>query len=223
MNPQFAEAIARVILEYQRFERRVATGSHPGLEEARAWFVKAVDGLDELSRSAQGREDDVRLVRCALVCWVDEMLTQHTPWNERKPFRHRCLELHFPQIQDLPGRPASRIRAPVEAPTLFYEAAELAKARPDPEAIETFLTCVTLGFRGRHRREEARRDWVEETRRHLKARRRADDASGPRVASGSGPRPLFGDHLRLWTAVFAGLLGLIALASFIIAVHLSPY
>jgi type IV/VI secretion system ImpK/VasF family protein len=71
-------------------------------------------------------------VRYALACWLDELLILHSPWSAA--WNERKLEATLYGTNDRAWK--------------FWEQAELAAARPTPDALEGFFLCVVLGFRG---------------------------------------------------------------------------
>jgi type VI secretion system protein ImpK len=71
-------------------------------------------------------------IRYALACWVDEILTLHSPWGPE--WQNHILE------ESLYG---TRDRA-----WNFWAQAKRAQGRPGIDAAEAFYLCVMLGFRG---------------------------------------------------------------------------
>jgi type VI secretion system protein ImpK len=71
-------------------------------------------------------------VRYALACWLDEILTLHSPWGPQ--WENHILE------ESLFG---TRDRA-----WNFWAQAKRAQGRPGTDAAEAFYLCVMLGFRG---------------------------------------------------------------------------
>jgi type VI secretion system protein ImpK len=71
-------------------------------------------------------------IRYALACWVDEILTLHSPWGPE--WQNHILE------ESLYG---TRDRA-----WNFWAQAKRAQARPGTDAAEAYYLCVMLGFRG---------------------------------------------------------------------------
>jgi type VI secretion system protein ImpK len=71
-------------------------------------------------------------IRYALACWLDEILTLHSPWGQE--WQNHILE------ESLYG---TRDRA-----FNFWAQAKRAQARPGVDAAEAYYLCVMLGFRG---------------------------------------------------------------------------
>lgn len=222
MNDHLAVAVGRVIQGVLALERELRSGSTRTLPEVRGQLIDLVDGLSEEARRAGEREQDFDLARCALVCWIDELMTLHCDWPFREQFRAQCLELHYPELHNLKGRRPPDVRRPVEGPTLFYEMADLARTRPEVDALETFYICVALGFEGQLYWEHERRAWMEATYGHIKERQR-DGPPGPDRAGGPGLQPLRGARLRLGVALLVAGSALATFLALLRAVHLRPY
>lgn len=91
-------------------------------------------------------------IRFALVCWLDELFVLDsawsTAWNERK------LEASLYGSNDRAWR--------------FWEQAQRAEKRPNPDALEAFFLCVILGFRGEYIEDPIRLDnWINTARAHI--------------------------------------------------------
>jgi type VI secretion system protein ImpK len=226
MTDSFAEAVGRVILGATELEEQLrggGAGMDSSLEAVRGRLVRLVDGFARDARRSPGREEDYELARCALVCWLDEVFTVHCPWPSQQAFRARCLELQYPEVHIQRGRKPPEVRRPVEGPTLFYEMAEVARRRPEVDAIETYYLCVALGFKGRLLDEDERRAWLDEVYAHIRERQPAESDGPPAAAVADGLRPLHGARLRLGVALLTAATALLTLLAFIVAVHRRPY
>ena len=87
-------------------------------------------------RTSQGRSAGAEPflgIRYALACWVDEIFIADSPWSQQ--WTESMMEV------SLYG--GSSLRA-----VRFWEQAKKAEARPGTDALEVFLWCVMLGFRG---------------------------------------------------------------------------
>ena len=224
MKNDFAVIVGRVILGMLRMRDDLRGSARPTVDDVRDRAIGLIERLDAEARRLAFRPEDIDLARCALICWIDELLILHCDWEHGDAFRAQCLELHFPEIRRLPGR-ASEPRGAVEGPFLFYEMADVAKTRPDPGAAEVFYHCVALGFEGNLLGEDERREWLGSLLRHIKERHEKDprrDADPPTVPD-EGLRPLYGEHLLLGVAILVAATAAVTLAAFIVAVHLRPY
>lgn len=99
-------------------------------------------------------------IRYALACWLDELFIEdvNSPWRE--DWRERALE------SEIYG--GSQERA-----WRFWAQAEIAEKRPSPEAIEAYLWCVMLGFRGDPRLVDPAQ-WAERVRKRVLAARQQE-------------------------------------------------
>lgn len=227
MTDSFAEAVSRVVLGAEGLVARLRRGDgglDGSLEAVRGQLVRLVDGFARDARRSPGREEDFELARCALVCWLDELFTVHCPWPSQHAFRARCLELQYPELHALRGRKPPEVQRPVEGPTLFYEMAEVARRRPEVDAVETYYLCVALGFKGQLLDETERRAWLDEIYNHIRERQPADaEESTSGSSDPSGLRPLHGARLRFGISVLIAITALLTLLCFIVAVHRRPY
>jgi type VI secretion system protein ImpK len=90
-------------------------------------------------------------IRYALVCWLDEIFSLDSNWAEQ--WENNALEFELYNTRDRAWR--------------FWEPqAELAATRSD--ALEAFLLCVVLGFRGNRRDQPDRLlRWVKDNQRRI--------------------------------------------------------
>jgi type VI secretion system protein ImpK len=90
-------------------------------------------------------------IRYALVCWLDEIFTLDSSWADQ--WENQALEFELYSTRDRAWR--------------FWEPqAELAATRSD--ALEAFLLCVVLGFRGNRRDQPDRLlRWVRENQKRI--------------------------------------------------------
>jgi type VI secretion system protein ImpK len=222
MNDHFADAVGEVIQGVLEFQETLRAHKVPTVEEARPRFVRLIDGFAKKVSERPARKMDFDLARCALVYWIDEMLTLHWGWQYAEDFRAVCLELHYTDLKGLKERSPRQHDRAVEGPYRFFEMADLAKVREETDALETFLLCVTLGFRGRFdMREPLLIDWVRQVHAHIALRLRSKDDE-PAI-TGAPVRRLRGQHLLLGVSVLVAVTAMVTLISFIIAVHARPY
>ena len=71
-------------------------------------------------------------IRYALVCWLDELFTDETPWGRK--WNESKLEVELYGSNDRAWK--------------FWSQARLAQARPATDCLEVFYLCCMLGFRG---------------------------------------------------------------------------
>jgi hypothetical protein len=134
-------------------------------------------------RSAPSATESFLGVRYALVCLLDELFVFGSPWSEA--WNASKLEWALFQTSDRAWK--------------FWAQAQLADGRLGADALEVFLVCVFLGFRGNLRDQPERlAEWVHSARARL-ARRPA----GPGLVLAEGDpapafRPLREDQRWLW-------------------------
>lgn len=229
MNDHFADAVGDVIRDVRAFQDELKAGRVPGLDEARSRFVRAVDGFAGVGREHPGQSADFDLARAALVYWIDEMVTLHWGWPHAEDFRAVCLELHYTDLKGLKERRPGRLDRAVEGPYRFFEMAEEARARDETDALETFLLCVALGFRGKFDlREHELADWAERVHKQIAPRLRKRDeqarrARTPTELAGEPLGRLVGSQRLLGASVLVAATAVLTLIAFIVAVHLRPY
>jgi len=85
------------------------------------------------SQGAMRGQEPFLGIRYALTCWLDEIFIADSPWRDQ--WTESMLEVA------LYG--GSSLRA-----VRFWEQAKKAEARPGTDALEVFLWCIMLGFRG---------------------------------------------------------------------------
>jgi type VI secretion system protein ImpK len=222
MNDHFADAVGEVIQGVLEFQDTLRKGKVPTVEEARPRFIRLIDGFAKKGNERPPQRMDFDLARCALVYWIDELLTLHWGWQHAEEFRAVCLELHYIDLKILKEKAPRQHDRAVEGPYRFFEMAELAQLRESSDALETFLLCVSLGFRGRYdMREQLLVDWVRQVHSHIALRlKRKDDETD---MAGTPLRRLFGQHLLLGVSVLVAVTAMVTLISFIVAVHARPY
>ncbi|MGL4424150.1 MAG: DotU family type IV/VI secretion system protein [Gemmataceae bacterium] len=137
------------VLQYTLELRERITSANPPLletEQARLRQMLLGDGevrghpeyTDFAPRPVPWNHAEFLGIRYALTCWVDEVFISdpQSPWSQQ--WKERALE------SELYG--GSQERA-----DRFWMQAELAEKRASTEAIEAFLWCIMLGFRGNPR------------------------------------------------------------------------
>ncbi len=90
-------------------------------------------GLFDRADALQGESTQWQLAKYALAAWIDEMLL-NTIWDGGSWWRDHILEMELFQTR--------------LCSTRFFELARQASAEPCRDALEVFVNCVQLGFRG---------------------------------------------------------------------------
>src|SRR5947209_8717920 len=93
-------------------------------------------------------------IRYALACWLDEVFIADSPWSDE--WTEKMLEVA------LYGGSSQRAWR-------FWEQAKKAEARPGTDALEVYLWCVMLGFRGEPPPDLKPAQWVENVRKRVLA------------------------------------------------------
>lgn len=229
MNDPFADAVGEVVRALLEVHEELRAGSVPAVAETRERFIRAVDAFARKGREQPAQTLDYDLARCALVYWIDEMLTLHWGWPHAEEFRAVCLELHYPDLKGVKEPGLGRRDRVVEGPYRFYEMAAEAKLRDETDALEAFWLCVALGFRGQfYIRRHLLEEWVRDAHDHIVPRLKKKDeqarrARKPTAIEGPPLARLGGQH-RLWgVSVLVASTAVVTLIAFIVAVHLRPY
>jgi type VI protein secretion system component VasF len=206
MTDAFAELVMPIFRKVIDLQGRLARGESRTLDEVKRMTS---EWLEEARRRALGnpalkRSYDLALF--GLLAWIDEVLTE-SEWGRNVGSPEEILEWVFF---------ASRDRA-----TLFYDHAERAEEERDLDAMETYLLAVTLGFRGKLRRDDAGlADWVNRVHGRIRDAGTVPDrpfAKDPLLTEHFGP--LRGPSLLLRASILASVTALITLAAYLCAVH----
>ncbi|MEQ8791065.1 MAG: DotU family type IV/VI secretion system protein [Pirellulaceae bacterium] len=157
MREQIAKIVHPVIAHGLQLQQRLRGGESPDLEheqttlkdlllsdfESLRWrdfggdaaVGRAEGGERGLTDDRQHAGDHFLGVRYALVCWLDELFCNETPWGQQ--WNENKLEMELYGTNDRAWR--------------FWEQAKIARSRPGSDALEVCYLCVVLGFRGQLR------------------------------------------------------------------------
>jgi type VI secretion system protein ImpK len=186
--------------------------------------------LDDVKRRVRGWIEDAELVasvdatlsvefemaKYGLVGWIDELLTD-SAWGEEVGWGSEQHVLEWDLYRD-------HNRA-----TKFYEHAEIAfaaltQARASADPLETYLMCVTLGFRGELKFDDARFNaWVDRVYAKVSESNSMADrpfAEKPGDAAGTPLLPRSGPGLLLKASILTAITTVATLAAYIASVHL---
>jgi type VI secretion system protein ImpK len=140
MRPEVARIVYPVLNYGLKLKERREQGQEPDLEAEQA-VLKSLLNVDEGRQIAeywgepsQDRvgEDAFLGIRYALTCWLDEILIDSSPWGVQ--FDNRSLEWALFRSRDRGFK--------------FRPQAAMADTRQAVDAVEAFLLCIMLGFRG---------------------------------------------------------------------------
>src|SRR5579884_2427857 len=134
MREEIANLVYPTLAYGLELRERLEYGERPDMAAEQAHLRGLLKTAAEAQRWPDyGGDGDRWLgIRYALACWVDEILTLHSPW--RPQWQNHILE------ESLYG---TRDRA-----WNFWAQAKRAQARPGIDAVEAYYLCVMLGFRG---------------------------------------------------------------------------
>jgi type VI protein secretion system component VasF len=207
MRSEYAQRVYPVLLKGLELKDRVLRGERPKLLPTQTEFKRLLgsDGAPPWGSASDAthtytQADDKFLgMRYPLATWLDEVFCEtgtfdslgQGGWNENK----LELSLFNKQLRD----------------SLFWRQASLAEALPEgsTDAMETFLLCTYLGFRGEKAREPERlREWVSSTRNRVGKTLQADPPAIPETAPASHVPPLSsrGSYERMCKLVMVGVL-----------------
>ena len=155
MRDDLAKQVYPVLQHGLKLKARLDRGDRPNLANEQAELKRLLGSSSQPAPWRMGRDVATSIaiseptrflgVRYALACWLDEMFIDSLwsrDWDENK-LESALFETNI------------RYRN-------FWEQARLAETTPDAtDAVEAFLMCVLLGFRGElAERADAFREWV---------------------------------------------------------------
>jgi type VI secretion system protein ImpK len=208
MRSDLAQRVYSVILKGLDLKDRVLRGERPKLLSTQTEFKRLLgsDGggapwgsAGDGTRTYANPDDTFLGMRYPLATWLDEVFCETGTfdslnaggWNENK----LELALFNKQLRDY----------------LFWRQAALAEGLHDgaTDAMETFLLCSLLGFRGEKAREPDRlRDWVSTVRNRVAKTLSAEPHAIPETAPSANVPPLSarGSYERMCKIVLVGVL-----------------
>lgn len=134
MREELANLVYPTLAYGLELRERLEHGERPDMAAEQAHLKGLLKPTAEARRWPDYGGDGDRWLgaRYALACWLDEILTLHSPWGPQ--WENHILE------ESLFG---TRDRA-----WNFWAQAKRAQGRPGTDAVEVFYLCVMLGFRG---------------------------------------------------------------------------
>jgi type VI secretion system protein ImpK len=207
MDARFASIVDPLFEAVIELLARLESGRHQTAE------VEHQRMLDQLcvadANAATHREWE--LAKYAIVSWIDEMVLS-TPWSGREWWSNHILEMELFQSRLCSVR--------------FFESAEQSVRSNCLNALEVYLNCVILGFRGVYFDETLGMEkslpqgfpvtlsaWID---RHRKLLQRAPDVPLPSapLRERTHCEPLSGQRQLIWWSVAAAILVLLNMAFF---------
>jgi type VI secretion system protein ImpK len=181
-NDTLARQVHRIIGSGLELKARLERGERPVFDAEQAKLRGLLYGEGELlslpdyvGETAQARERVSQMLRgtepflgarYALACWLDEVFITDSPWSA-------LWTAASMEVAILQGGTQERAWR-------FWQQAQKAEARPGSDALEVYLWCVMLGFRGDPA--DAQIDpaqWAERARRRVLAGRAQDFSLPP--------------------------------------------
>ncbi len=210
MTDAFADLVTPIFHRVIDLHNRLRGDEPKALEEVmhltRGWIDEA--GRRAVANPESGRSFD--RARFGLVAWIDEVLT-NSEWGRSVGWGSEEHVLEWFTF-------GSRGRA-----YLFYQHADDAESHGDMDALEVYLLCVTLGFRGeRIYDEDQLTAWVERV--YSRVGEAGSVASKPfpeEDGAGAGFGPLRGPSLLVAVSILFAVTALFTLAAYLSAVHYS--
>jgi type VI secretion system protein ImpK len=216
MRDEHLRQLYDILLHGLKLRDRVAAGDRPslGAEQAR---LKSMLGTAQAAAPWGGGSDPTRSIggsggggsdflgiRYALTCWLDEVLIEAgwREWDENK-------------LENALYRTNIRY-------SNFWTQARLAEAVPSASvALEAFLLCVLLGFRGEMGESSERlKEWVSSTRRRVTGGLGKDLPPLPEKVPVSNVPPLLGveSYRRMTQRLLGGILLAVPIVAFLIVI-----
>jgi type VI secretion system protein ImpK len=138
LTPDFAKIVDPIVLAVLDFVDRFERGRLKYPETESNQLRALIDHGDQ----QLGADSEIwQLAKYALVSWIDEQYTS-LPWNGKDWWVNNSLEyLCFYRVRGEPWH----TKAAYEE---FFVRANQAASLPNKDALEVYVTCVLLGFRG---------------------------------------------------------------------------
>lgn len=209
MNDAFAQVIGPVVQHVIDLQGRLSQGEDPPLEEVRGELLALIDEAEQRAAVARDLAGDFALAKHALVYWIDEVLI-NSRWPHAPGWRDAILEWDY-YGERLGGEK-------------FFEKAREAEALRSTDPLETFLTCVALGFQGRmgFNRSELKQ-WADRAFARVAGSSDHPERFLPeeKAEDREPMTPLPGTSALLAVSVLVSATALVTLAAFILTVHLA--
>lgn len=129
MRPEFSTSVDPLFERVLHAIVQVESGTELDARDLHTQLLNLFDLADR----RLGPTSQWTLAKYALAAWIDELMLG-TPWAGADWWRDHILELHLFQTR------LCHVR--------FFELARQSSAEPVRDALEVFVNCVQLGFRG---------------------------------------------------------------------------
>jgi type VI secretion system protein ImpK len=164
MNKPFADFVHSVVGATLDLKDRLDRGESPVPEVEQRTLLDLLRVGGDVRHQPDYAGDGIVFMgaRYALTCWVDELLIFQTPEAWAEQWKGRILEqelfstrLRFKRFWD-------------QLDFVLKGAGSGPNLKPGTDALETFLLCVVLGFRGQYRDDPKKvRDYVDDMRKQI--------------------------------------------------------
>jgi len=210
MTDDFADLVLPLFQQVIDLQDRLAWGESPSIAQVKSQVQSRLDAPEQRAVTNPDLAQEFELIKYGLVAWVDEVLTD-SDWGQAVGWGSEEHVLEWDQFR-------SNLRA-----EQFFEMADLAERRNASNAIETYLLCAALGFRGVLAHDEEQfRDWI--ARLYEKVVQASPVSSKPfpdePEPNAEGLVPLRGPSLLVTVSALTAMSILITLAAYILSVHL---
>jgi type VI secretion system protein ImpK len=209
MTDEFANLVMPLFQKALRLLDQLSWGeSRTGnevLDQATKWINQAVPKTTDKPELARSFE----LAKYGLVTWIDEILTEST-WGESVGWSvgSQLLEWSIYETRDGGWK--------------YWQAAARAEKEGDLDALEVYLLCATLGFKGTMADNEAGlSEWVDRVYERVAAGSSIAPRPFPEDEGGAARfAPLRGPSLLLRVSILVAFTAIYTLAAYLLAVHL---
>jgi type VI secretion system protein ImpK len=212
MTDAFADLVMPIFQRVIDLQVQLSRDEPRSLEEVMRLTRSWIDEADRRAGPSPDLKRSFELARFGLVGWIDEVLTD-SEWGRSAGWGSEQHVLEWFTF-------GSRGRA-----YLFYEHAEAAAAHADMDALEVYLLCVALGFRGEHVYDpEKSVKWVERMYGLIAKATSVPSKPFPEEeTAGAGLVPLGGPSLLVTVSGLFAVSALFTLAAYLYAVHHNYY
>jgi len=211
MTEGFAELVMPLFRRVVDLRRRLDRGETRSLDDV---FHQVQVWLDETGRRAVTQPElgrSFERAKFGFVSWIDEILTD-SEWGRSVGWGSEQHVLEWIVF-------GSRDRA-----WRFYEHSDEAEEQGDLDALEVYLLCATLGFKGELAYDaDKMTDWVERVYGRVSETGTVEARPFAEEDAGAGLKPLGGPSLLLRVSALVAFTTLFSLVAYLFAVHHDYY
>lgn len=212
MTDAFADLIHPYFEHVIELQDRLAWGESRTIDEVKDGLLGFLEKAENRAAADPRLAEDFAMVKYGLVAWTDEVLTD-SEWGRSVDWGSQEQILEWDLYR-------SNLRA-----EKFYDQAARAERRGTPDAIEVYLLCVALGFRGRMALDDDRlAEWVGRLYERVVQASTVSAKPFPDDPEDAAPRPLGplrGGGTLVTVSALVAATAVVTLAFYILSVHLS--